>query len=157
MKIIGLLLALTTLFLDQASKFIMVKYFANIQIEVTSFFNLFLVYNKGISFGLFNNISYSNNIFSFLSIIIVCFLLTWLKRSEDKHEIIGLSLIVGGAIGNIIDRFIYPGVVDFLEFHWNDLYWPSFNIADSAICLGVCILIIFSINCEYKNNNKLEK
>jgi signal peptidase II len=152
MKIIGLLLAFVTIIIDQFTKYIMVKEYPSIKIEVTSFFNLALVYNKGISFGLLNNIKYSNYIFCFISTIIVCYLLKWFKDSKQKYESIGLSLVIGGAIGNIIDRLIYPGVVDFLEFHWQQHYWPSFNVADSAICLGVCILLISSIYCKPKTN-----
>lgn len=157
MKIMGLFIAFITLVADQVSKFIMVKYFPMIRTEVTDFFSIALVYNKGISFGLFNDINYSNYIFCFLSSAIVIFLLKCLKDVKEKHEIIGLCLIISGAIGNVIDRIVYPGVVDFLEFHWKQYYWPSFNIADSAICLGVCILLIFSISCDYKKKQDKEK
>jgi signal peptidase II len=153
MKITGLLLAFLTLIIDQISKYIIVKHYPFIKIEITSFFNLSLVYNK----GLLNNLQYGNYIFCLTSSAIVCFLFKWLKDSNQKHEDIGLSFIIGGAIGNIIDRLIYPGVVDFLEFHWHEHYWPSFNIADSAICLGVCISLVFSIKWPLKKNNKLEK
>lgn len=157
MKIIGILLASIIVIIDQLSKSIMVNEYPFIKIEVTNFFNLALVYNKGISFGLLNNIKYSNYIFCLISSLIVCFLIKWFKDSNQKYESIGLSLVIGGAIGNIIDRLIYPGVVDFLEVHWQNHYWPSFNIADSAICLGVCILLISSIYCRPKQTNKLEK
>ena len=157
MRIIGLLLASFVLISDQVSKFIVVKYYPLERIQVTDFFNLSLVYNKGISFGLFNNIDYSNYVFFFLSSFIVIFLLKWLKDTNKKYEFIGLSLIIGGAIGNIIDRLAYPGVVDFLEFHWKEHYWPSFNIADSAICLGVCILMIFGICCNLKKTKISEE
>ncbi len=145
---IGIVLVFSTLIIDQLSKFIIVRDWSTIQIKVTSFFNVALVYNKGISFGLFNNLAYSNYLFCLLSSVIVCFLLKWLKDSEQKYETIGLGLTIGGAVGNIIDRLVYPGVVDFLEFHWHDYYWPSFNIADSAICLGICILLIFSVDSK---------
>jgi len=146
-----LLLLLITLSLDQASKFIIVHNYADVKITITSFFDIALVYNKGISFGLFNNFTYSNYFFLFLSSIIVCYLFKWLKTSRNITETLGLELIIGGAVGNIIDRLFYPGVVDFLEFHWKHYYWPSFNIADSAICLGVCILLIFSLKFELQN------
>ena len=154
MHIIGLILALFTLIIDQASKFIIVEYYTHKHLEITSFFNISLVYNRGISFGLFNNLAYSNYLFCGLATAILIYLLKWIKDSKEKSEVIGLGLVIGGAAGNIIDRLIYPGVVDFLEFHWNQYYWPSFNIADSAICLGVCILLIFSIDLKLKNVNK---
>lgn len=149
MKKIGLKFALLVFIIDQLSKFFIVKYL-NSSIEITSFFNLKIAYNKGISFGLFNNLDYSNYIFAGLSIILTIFLCHLLKSAEKTLEAVTLGLIIGGAIGNVSDRFIYPGVVDFLEFHWHDHYWPSFNIADSAICLGVCILLIFSIDFKHK-------
>ncbi len=150
MKKIGLSLAFIVLLIDGLSKYMAVKYL-NSSVEVTEFFSLGLAYNKGISFGLFNDFRYSNYFFAGLSTIITIFLLGILTKADKKLEAIALGLIIGGALGNVIDRFYYPGVVDFLEFHWQGYYWPSFNIADSAICLGVCILLSFSIDFKKKN------
>ncbi len=147
-KIISLVLLI-----DQVTKLIMVEYFPNQNIILTSCLNFSLVYNKGISFGLFNNYAYSNYFFVALSSLIVMFLLDWLKKSKNNIEKIALELVVGGAIGNIIDRVIHQGVVDFIELHWHQYYWPSFNIADSSICLGVCILIYFSL--RYTKSKKV--
>jgi signal peptidase II len=146
----GFFLSLLTLLIDFLSKYAVVKYFSSNSgnVEVTSFFNISLVYNKGISFGLFNNLSYSNYLFCFVSVFIIGFLLGWMKKTTNSKENIALGLIIGGAIGNVIDRIIYPGVVDFLEFHWKGYYWPSFNVADSAICVGVCILLIFGVKSK---------
>ena len=145
MKKTGIIIGLITIILDFLTKILAVKYFVS-GIKLTSFFNLALTYNKGISFGLFNNFSYSNYFFAALSSAISLMLYNWLKKTDSCKEAIALGLIIGGALGNVIDRFIYPGVVDFLEFHWKQYYWPSFNLADSAIFLGVCILLIFSID-----------
>jgi signal peptidase II len=149
MKKIGLRIALLVFMLDQLSKFMAVKYLSG-SIKVTNFFSLGLAYNKGISFGLFNNLDYSNYIFAGLSTLIAIFLYRLLLETKQKLEVAALGLVIGGALGNVSDRFIYPGVVDFLEFHWKAYYWPSFNVADSAICLGVCILLIFSIDFKHK-------
>ncbi len=148
--VIGLIIILFTLIADQITKLMIVKHFAGnfASIKVTNFFNLDLVYNKGISFGLFNQFDYSNYLFCSLSILITLFLFKWLKNAKNIGETISLGLIIGGAIGNVIDRFIYPGVVDFLQFHWQEYYWPSFNIADSTICIGICLLIIFSVDSK---------
>lgn len=147
MKSIGFVVTFLTLVLDQVSKTIVVHHFANsaLPIKIAEFFNIVLVYNKGISFGLFNQLDYSNYIFSCISIGIVCFLLKWLKDSAILWEKVGLALVIGGAIGNIIDRILYSAVVDFIQLHWHQYYWPSFNIADSAICLGVFILAVLNI------------
>jgi signal peptidase II len=115
-------------------------------IPVTSFFNLVLTWNNGISFGLFNNGSNLNAlILSLLAIVIVIFLIMWLRKSETKRVAIGLGLIIGGAIGNIIDRGLHGAVVDFLDFHINSYHWPAFNIADSCITIGAMILVFDSL------------
>ena len=147
MKKISIFLGLFTLFADQMTKFLAVKYLSDsiATVKVFDFFNLVLVYNKGISFGMFNQTDYSNYVFTVLSLIITCFLLKWFKDSVILAEYFSLSLIIGGALGNVIDRIIRPGVVDFIQLHWQEYYWPNFNVADSAICLGVIILIIISL------------
>jgi signal peptidase II len=150
-RFISIFLVIFTLLVDQISKFAVVRYLSH-EIEVNSFFNLVLVYNKGISFGLFNDFIYSNYLFAIIAVLIVAFLCHWLYKTNLLNEKISLGLIIGGAVGNLIDRIIYPGVVDFIQIHWQKYYWPSFNIADSAICLGVCILLIFSI--DYKHSKK---
>ena len=152
MNFLGPILALLILSIDQLTKWVVVKYFTTNHdiLKITNFFSIDLVYNKGISFGLFNQFAYSNYLFCLLSSVIICFLCQWLKKTVLLNERVALGLIIGGAIGNVIDRLIYPGVIDFLVFHWREYYWPSFNIADSAICLGVCILLIFSVSCRKK-------
>ena len=152
MNFLGPLLALLILSIDQLTKWVELKYFTTNHdiLKITNFFSIDLVYNKGISFGLFNQFAYSNYLFCLLSSVIICFLCQWLKKTVLLNERVALGLIIGGAIGNVIDRLIYPGVIDFLVFHWREYYWPSFNIADSAICLGVCILLIFSVSCRKK-------
>lgn len=139
-----------TLIIDQVTKHLAVANFIEYVsvTKVTDFFNLVLVYNRGISFGLFNQSDYSNYIFLCLSIIIICFLLKWLRDSVILAESLALGLVMGGAIGNVIDRIFRPGVVDFIQLHWKEYYWPNFNIADSAICLGVAVLIILSIDIK---------
>jgi signal peptidase II len=115
-------------------------------IPVTSFFNLVLTWNNGISFGLFNNGSNLNAlILSLLAIAIVIFLIMWLRKSETKRVAIGLGLIIGGAIGNIIDRGLHGAVVDFLDFHIHSYHWPAFIIADSCITIGAMILVFDSL------------
>ena len=152
--ITGVILIISTFIADYFSKLAILKHFSTDSkvIKVTDFFNLTLVYNKGISFGLFNQMKYSGEIFAIIAIIIICFLVYWLKKAATLKEAMALGLIIGGAAGNVVDRFIYPGVVDFLQFHWQEHDWPSFNIADSAICLGVFVLFICSIKSESNKN-----
>jgi len=152
MKKLSIFLALSTMLIDQLTKFLVVENFSeNLTIiKLSNFLNLVLVYNRGISFGLFNGIDYSNNIFSLVSLIIIGFLLKWLKNSAILVESIALGLIIGGAFGNVLDRIFRSGVVDFIQLHWEGYYWPNFNVADSAICLGVIILTILSIDFKRK-------
>lgn len=150
MKKAPIILAILIVILDQISKLMAVKYLTY-PIKVTSFFNLALTYNRGISFGLLNQVEYSNYIFTLLTIIIIGFLLKWFKDSVILTEVMALSLVIGGAFGNLLDRLYQPGVVDFIQLHWKmQYYWPNFNLADSAICLGVAILMI----CNFKNTNR---
>ncbi len=150
MKRAGIFIALVTLFADQITKVMIVNNFTDTSsvVKITSFLNLVLVYNKGISFGLFNQVDYSNYIFTILSLIIICFLLKWFKDSVILAESLALGLIIGGAIGNVVDRAFRPGVVDFIQLHWQGYYWPNFNIADSAICIGVIVLMVFSLDLK---------
>ena len=111
---------------------------------ITPFFNLVLNYNYGVSFGFFNNEFMSRYLFIFISILILCILYLWLYKSSFMIDMVAYGLILGGAIGNIIDRLQYGAVVDFIELHLDAWRYPSFNIADSAIVLGVSLLVIFS-------------
>ncbi len=124
-------------------------------IYVTSFFNLVLTFNTGVSFSLFQ----SNGMLGlWLLISIAIGLCLWLcvliKQSHDKNEQIAFSVIIGGAIGNITDRFLYGGVVDFLDFHIKKHHWPAFNIADSAIVVGAVIILCAQLWHSFQNNAK---
>lgn len=111
-------------------------------IEITPFFNLVMGWNRGISFGLFNNDSPLNSwVLPLVTLVIVCFLALWLVRT--RHVLIGtaLGLIIGGALGNFVDRVRYGAVADFLDVHAFGYHWPAFNIADAAITVGAGVLI----------------
>ncbi len=140
----GLLLAALLAILDQASKWIVLLVVMQPprQIEVVPFFNLVLVYNTGISFGMFTNDEGSSRwILVALALGIIVLLLVWLLSAETPAVSVGLSLVIGGAVSNVGDRLIHPGVVDFLDFHLGGLHWPAFNLADTAIVVGVALLL----------------
>ena len=109
--------------------------------EITSFFRLTLVHNTGISLSLFNDLP-SPWILTSLALLITGFLFYW--QATEKNLLIRLTLliIIGGAIGNIIDRIRLGGVIDFLYVHWQELHFPAFNVADSAICFGMGLMFI---------------
>ncbi len=105
-------------------------------IKKTSFFNIVLVYNRGISFGVFNDVDFMRNIIFCMISFISAFVMYLSWKSDKAIEIICFSFIFGGAIGNIIDRVLYGAVVDFLDFHLGQLHWPAFNVADSCVFIG---------------------
>ncbi len=119
------------------------------EMEITSFLNLVLVENKGISFGLFSRYEIGWLI-SILTIGIVVVLFIWMRKLERAILALPFSLIIGGAIGNLIDRLNYGFVVDFIDFHFFGWHWPAFNIADSAITVGVIFLLIASFSNNFK-------
>ena len=125
---------------DLATKAVVISHLSLGQaIEVTSFFNIVYVLNKGVSFSMFSNVGplILTTLTGLISISIVYFMF----KEKDAFSRIALSLILGGAIGNIIDRIQLGAVVDFLDFHAFGYHWPAFNVADSAICIGVALLI----------------
>ena len=132
--------------LDQWTKLWIVNHLAeNTPRALTSFFSLRLLYNQGAAFSFLSQAGgWQVLALSLLAIIIICFILIWLVRTPPKHVFYccGFSLVIGGAIGNLIDRIRLGYVIDFLYFHYHQYYWPAFNVADSCVCIGVVILMI---------------
>ena len=140
-----------TLFLDQISKRIVVEnieIFAN-NLEISKYFNLVYVENRGVSFGMFSEHDKSFY-FGILSMLVSAYIIYLLAKSNDLIESLGLSLILGGALGNGVDRLYYGYVVDFIDLHLNNLHWPAFNFADTFITFGA-IVFVFSIISNKKN------
>jgi signal peptidase II len=145
----GIIVAIATLLVDQASK-LWLLYVLDIghrgTVRVTSFFDLVLAWNIGISFGLFQNDSQLAQIaLMAVKALAVLALAVWMARSRTLLASLALGLIIGGAIGNAIDRFVYGAVVDFALFHvqigGNTYNWYVFNLADTAIVAGVIALL----------------
>ena len=133
--------------LDQLSKWIIVAYVMNppIKKELTSFFNLVLTHNRGVSFGMFSTGTDTGKwVLISVALIITGFLIRWLFQSNSLFNVIALGLIIGGAMGNVIDRFLVGAVVDFLDFHAFGHHWPAFNVADAAIFVGAISLVFES-------------
>ena len=121
-------------------------------ININEYFNLVLTWNNGISFGLFNNDNEINAlIISLIATVIIIFLIRLLSKSKTKKLSIGLGMIIGGAIGNVIDRSIHGAVMDFLDIYINVYHWPAFNVADSGITVGALILVFDSLFAQRKN------
>jgi len=115
-------------------------------IEVTSFLNVVLVWNRGISFGVLNRDSeWLPWALIAVAAAIVVGLLFWLRKLDGRWLVMAIALIVGGAIGNVIDRFRFGAVVDFVDFHVSGWHFATFNVADAAITCGVLILLADSL------------
>jgi|SRR5690554_2560066 len=139
-------LSLLILLVDQATKFwasdSLVLYVPK---KITGFFNLTLMHNEGIAFSLLADQSGWQRWFILIvAVIVVIWLLWWLYQSPKnlKLQNIALTLVIGGALGNIYDRAVLGYVVDFIQLHYQNYYWPAFNIADSAITVGAVLLIL---------------
>ncbi len=138
----------TIIALDLISKNMANYYLTRLSTDkITSFFNLVLVYNNGAAFGfLANQSGWQLWVFVGVATAVAIAILAWLWKSNNKHAFtaLGLSLILGGTLGNLYDRIVDGYVIDFLDFHLGDYHWPAFNIADTAICIGVFFMIISS-------------
>lgn len=147
----GILIALGIICLDQLSKWWILTIVMSPprRIPVTGFFDLVLVFNRGVSFGMFGGapswVPVALIVFALLLSIALCI---WMWRADTVLLGSALGLVVGGAIGNVIDRLIHGAVVDFLDFHVAGYHWPAFNIADSAITVGVAFLILDSLKSK---------
>lgn len=107
--------------------------------------NLVLVWNHGISFGMMGDGSHMAMLFIALSLVIAMLLLLWLVMSQQKIIAVSLALIIGGALGNVVDRVRFDAVADFIDFHLGSHHWPAFNVADSCIVIGAGILMLLSL------------
>ena len=119
----------------------------NYPLEINNFFNLTLVYNYGAAFSILSDAGgWQKWLFIIISIIIISYLHILLRIDHGENKI-ALSLVIGGALGNLFDRITYGYVIDFLEFHYQNFYWPIFNFADITISIGI-IMLIYSLFCK---------
>ena len=132
--------------LDQASKFWVLASFREHEVlTVWPVFNLTLVYNTGAAFSFLSDAGgWQRDRDEKPALLISVALVFWMRQLQagERLTAYGLALIVGGAIGNLIDRVWLGKVIDFLQWHWQEWYWPAFNLADSAITLGVILLLL---------------
>ena len=143
----GPLLAVAILVLDQATKWLALGSLDPYQYrEVTPFFNLVLVWNRGVSFGMLNSLGdHGPWLLTLLAGAIGAFLIVWLLRETRTLTRLALWLVLAGAVGNAIDRLRFGAVVDFLDFHAFGYHWPAFNVADSAIVIGAGLILLDSL------------
>ncbi len=151
----SLLLALAVLVVDQASKAWLVPHMveAGRPIQVTGFFNLVMVWNRGVSFGMFGANDFGPWPFVGLSLAIVAGLAVWLRRAGTVWLAAAIGCVIGGAVGNVVDRVWRGAVADFFDFHLAGYHWPAFNIADMAIVGGVGIMLLDSLRRRPEPDN----
>ena len=159
---LALTLAAIVLVLDQASKWVILTQVMDPPrvVEVTGFFNLILPYTTGVSFGRVGGAAAAWKPWALggLALAVSAGLLYWLARQPERLLGVAVGLIVGGALGNALDRAHQPGVVDFLDFHLAGWHWPAFNLADSSIFLGVAILVFDGLFRErVRSKNKANR
>jgi signal peptidase II len=134
------------LVLDQATKaWVQVAFQPYESLEILPFFNLVLAYNTGAAFSFLSDGSgWQRWLFVGLALVVAVVLVFWLRRLDEDDRMAGwgVALVLGGAIGNVIDRIWLGHVVDFLDFHWAGWHWPAFNVADMGITCGVGLLLL---------------
>jgi signal peptidase II len=142
--------ALLVVLLDQITKYLARSFISSFEtIKVFPFLQLVSVRNEGAAFGMFR--SFGNTTFIVISLaamVFVCYLL--LKSREDR---LGLSFVLGGAAGNLIDRVVFRNVTDFVDVFAGKFHWPAFNIADSALTVGIAILLVSSLFHHKRESN----
>ena len=138
--------------LDQLSKWFMVSWLSlHETFAVVPFFNLTMAHNPGAAFSFLAHADgWQRWFFVGLASVISIVLLIWLKnlKPHAKLEAISIAMILGGALGNVVDRFYYGYVIDFLDVYYGTYHWPAFNLADSAICVGAVLLILDSFRSK---------
>ena len=152
---------------DQITKLFVIYYFeidvdrlnSTILFPINEYLNFYVIWNKGFAFGLFqNDINLVNNIYMILILIVIIILCIYAIQINRKAYYFSFSLIIGGAIGNLIDRFSYNAVLDFIDLHYNNFHWYVFNIADITITAGCILTIILEIFFKEKENkNEIDK
>ena len=138
-----------TLLADQASKELLLRYLLQAEASVQvldNFFRLVIVWNPGVSFGfLGGERALPPWILSLVAVAVCVGLFVWLRRVDRPLIGWGIGLVMGGAIGNVIDRARWGAVFDFADFHVGQWHWPAFNVADSAIVVGVGLMLVDSL------------
>jgi len=143
---LGLSIAVTVAALDQLSKWAVLVFFMDPPrvIKLLPFLDLVLVYNRGASFGFLNiSAQWVPWLLTTIAAAVVIALIVWLRRAENRYLAAALGLIIGGAVGNGMDRVLRErhAVVDFIDLYVGAFHWPAFNVADSAIVIGVFIML----------------
>ena len=153
---LGCAVIILSVIVDQISKWwINAHIFADEPLMFGDYFSVIKVWNSGVSFSMFSHHGEVGTIaLSVLALLVCAFLLHWMWHEKNRLKITALGMIIGGALGNVIDRVHFGAVLDFLDFHLSIHHWPAFNLADTFICIGACILILMEIFNDRKGLKK---
>lgn len=153
---LGLAAAAAVIILDQITKYWVLSFLGvSAYIPFGDYFNLVRAWNTGVSFSMLND--YGNMgawLLSGLAVVIVIMLFFWLRKENSRVIQIALGMIMGGAVGNVIDRIRFGAVFDFLDVHIGDHHWPAFNAADSFICIGAAIIIAEAVVAKIRKEKE---
>lgn len=151
-------IAATVFVLDQASKWWADAYLTiHPKIELLPILNISLAYNRGVAFGLFNEAGgWQRVFFSVLALVVSFIIVNMVRRMQEQEKVmaIALLLVLGGAIGNLVDRVFLGYVIDFIDVYYQHWHWPTFNVADSAITVGAVLLVWDTLFGQGKASSK---
>lgn len=146
--LLSLLIIFICFLLDRLTKIYTINFLIENKIDnyyINEFFNLTLTWNRGIAFGLLQSEDLFYHLISFLIFLIILLIIFFIIKSKLTFEIVLYSMITGGALGNFFDRIYYRAVPDFIDLHYQNFHWFTFNVSDICISIGIILLIIFDI------------
>lgn len=153
---LGLAAAAAVIIFDQITKYWVLGFLGvSAYIPFGDYFNIVRAWNTGVSFSMLND--YGNAgawLLSGLAVVIVIMLFFWLRKENSRVIQIALGMIMGGAVGNVIDRIRFGAVFDFLDVHIGDHHWPAFNAADSFICIGAAVIIAEAVVAKIRKEKE---
>jgi len=155
--LMGMGLATFILTLDQVSKWVVLNHLMvpPQTLSITSFFNIILAWNRGVSFGLLSsNNPYGPWILATIAVGFIAVIILWIWQAETRIMALAFGAVLGGAIGNLSDRIRFGAVTDFLDFHALGYHWYTFNIADTAIVVGVALILLEYLKEIWSENKK---
>ena len=138
---------------DQATKYFALKYLMRSEMAVTPFLNFALAFNTGAAFSFLSDAGGWQNIFFAIVAFVVSIIILFMVRrlgANDTQVAVALTLVLGGAAGNVIDRLRFGYVVDFIDVYYRSWHWPTFNIADSAITIGAVLLVMDAFGVTFR-------
>lgn len=141
------ILILSIFFIDRISKIIILNKFNQYNYFINDYLNLNLIWNTGIGFGIFSSTNdFIYHLITFIISIVILLIFYLIFKSKSKREKIIFSIIIGGALGNFYDRIVFKAVPDFIDVHYKDIHWFTFNAADIFISIGIMALILIGTN-----------